>query len=145
MFIERAAEATDELFTAIQALVPQLGPGKIPPTRQELSALINSEASLLLVARHPAKDDPICGMLTLSIYRVPTGIRSIVEDVIVDAKSRRLGMAEGLLKRAILLAREAGAGNISLSANPTREAAHRLYQKLGFTRRDAFAYIIRLK
>jgi len=145
MFIERAAETTDELFTAIQALVPQLGPGKIPPTRQELDALIDSEASLLLVARHPAQDDPIGGMLTLSIYRVPTGIRSIVEDVIVDAKYRRLGVAEALLMKAIDLAREAGAGNVSLSANPTREAAHRLYQKLGFKRREAHAYIYHLK
>jgi ribosomal protein S18 acetylase RimI-like enzyme len=145
MFIEPAAETTDELYRAIQSLVPQLGPGKVPPTRQELAALINSEASTLLVARHPAMNDPICGVLTLSIYRVPTGIRSIVEDVIVDVKYRRLGIAEGLLKRAIELAREAGAGNVSLSANPSREAAHQLYQKLGFARRNALAYIFHLK
>jgi len=145
MHIERAIEPTGELFEAIQRLVPQLGPGKIPPNRIELADLIRSEASILLVARYPTENDPICGILTLSIYRVPTGIRSIVEDVIVDENHRRLGIAETLLTRAIEMAREAGAGNISLSANPSRAAAHQLYLKLGFKRRDTFAYIYHLK
>lgn len=145
MVIERAVEPTEELFEAVQRLVPQLGPGKIPPTRSELADLVRSEASTLLVARYPAEKDPIFGILTLSLYRVPTGIRSIVEDVIVDENHRRLGIAEALLTKAIELAREAGAGNVSLSANPSRAAAHQLYLKLGFKRRDTFAYIHHLK
>lgn len=145
MIIERAVEITDELFTAIQSLVPQLGPGKVPPTRGELEALLGSETSILLTARVSENNDLIAGILTLAIYRVPTGLRSIVEDVIVDEKFRRRGIAEALLKHAVEIAREASAGNISLSANPSREAAHRLYQKLGFSRRDSYFYILRLK
>jgi ribosomal protein S18 acetylase RimI-like enzyme len=107
--------------------------------------LIHSESSTLLVARYPDTKGPIAGILTLAIYRVPTGIRSIVEDVIVDENHRRLGIAEALLKKAVGIAREAGAGNVSLSANPTREAAHRLYEKLGFARRDSSFYILHLR
>ena len=145
MVIERAAEVTDELFLAIRSLVPQLGPGKSAPTRLELESLIRSDSSILLLARPAGKNNPIAGILTLAIYRVPTGIRSIVEDVIVDEKFRRLGIAEALLKKAVEIARDSGAGNVSLSANPAREAAHQLYQKLGFIRRDSFFYIHYLK
>ncbi|HUG33743.1 MAG TPA: GNAT family N-acetyltransferase [Anaerolineales bacterium] len=145
MYTERATEVTDELYAAIQSLIPQLGPNKIVPARKEIESLIQSESSILLVARLPGSDDPIAGILTLAIYRVPTGIRSIVEDVIVDEKYRRRGIAEALLKHAVEVAREAGAGNVSLSANPSREAAHRLYKKLGFSRRDSYFYILRLK
>ena len=145
MIVERAVVITDELFTSVQSLVPQLDPGKVPPTLEELEALLSSEASILLTARISEKNDPIAGILTLAIYRVPTGLRSIVEDVIVDEKFRRRGIAEALLKHAVEVARDAGAGNISLSANPSREAAHRLYQKLGFSRRDSNFFILRLK
>jgi ribosomal protein S18 acetylase RimI-like enzyme len=145
MITERATEVTDELYAAIQSLIPQLGPNKVVPARREIESLIQSESSILLVARLPGSDDPIVGILTLAIYRVPTGVRSIVEDVIVDEGFRRHGIAEALLNKAIEVARNAGAGNVSLSANPSREAAHRLYQKLGFSRRDASFYILRLK
>jgi ribosomal protein S18 acetylase RimI-like enzyme len=145
MLIERATEVDDELYTAIQSLIPQLGPDKPIPARSEIEALIRSESSTLLIARHPGMGGPIAGLLTLAIYRVPTGIRSIVEDVIVDEKHRRLGIAEALLNKAIEAAQHAGAGNVSLSSNPHREAANALYQKMGFQRRDAFSYIIHLK
>jgi ribosomal protein S18 acetylase RimI-like enzyme len=145
MFIRRATEVTDELFDAVQSLIPQLGPGKPTPTREQLSALVNSEASILLTARYPEKTDSIRGILTLAMYRVPTGIRSIVEDVIVDEEFRRKGIAEALLRQAIEAARKAGAGNISLSANESRQAANQLYQKLGFKRRDSLFYIHHLR
>lgn len=145
MHIGRATEVTDELLDAVQALIPQLGPGKPTPTREQLSALVGSEASILLIARYPEETDSIRGVLTLGIYPVPTGVRSIVEDVIVDEKFRRNGIAEALLKKAIEVAREAGAGNVSLSANGSRDAANELYHKLGFTRRDSLFYIYHLK
>jgi ribosomal protein S18 acetylase RimI-like enzyme len=145
MFIERATGVTDELLTAVERLVPQLGPGKIAPTRAYLESIIHSGSSILLTARYPGETDPVAGILTLAIYRVPTGIRSIVEDVIVDEGFRRRGIAEALLKHAVELARKAGAENVSLSANPSREAAHWLYQKLGFSRRESYFYIRHLK
>jgi ribosomal protein S18 acetylase RimI-like enzyme len=145
MFVETVTGLTDDLYEAIQSLIPQLGPDKIVPARSKIESLIQSESSTLLVARHPGMGDPIAGMLTLAIYRVPTGIRSIVEDVIVDENYRRQGIAEALLNKAIEVARIAGAGNVSLSANPSREAAHRLYQKLGFSRRESNFYILRFK
>jgi ribosomal protein S18 acetylase RimI-like enzyme len=145
MYLEKATEVTDELLDAVQRLVPQLGAHKAPPTWEELRALVHSEASTLLIARYPDEKSPIAGILALAIYRVPTGIRSIVEDVIVDENMRRRGIAEALMLRAIDLAREAGASGVSLTSNPKREAANKLYQSMGFQKRETNAYFYKLE
>src|SRR5688572_8669660 len=140
MYIEEVSEVTEELLDALQRLVPQLSAHKPAPTRDELTALVISESSTLLIARFPDEKNTIVGMLTLAIYRVPTGIRSIVEDVVVDETMRRRGIAEALVRRAIELTREAGASGMSLTSNSQRVAANRLYQSMGFKRRETNAY-----
>ena len=145
MHIEKVSELTEEIYNAVQRLVPQLGPHKICPTWDEMTALIRSEAATFLIARYPEETSEITGILTLTIYRVPTGGRSIVEDVIVDENMRRRGIAEALMLRAIDLAREGGADVMTLSSNHTREAANKLYQSMGFQKRDTNAYIYKLK
>jgi ribosomal protein S18 acetylase RimI-like enzyme len=145
MYIGKVSESTEELHEALQRLVPQLGAHKIPPTWEELNLLIKSEASTLLIARHPDENSPIAGILCLSIYRVPTGLRSIIEDVIVDQSMRRRGIGEALVERAIELARESGAEGVSLTSNPKREAANQLYRSMGFELRQTNPYFFRLK
>jgi ribosomal protein S18 acetylase RimI-like enzyme len=110
-----------------------------------LSQLVNSESSTLVVARRSKEDDPIVGILCLTVYRVPTGLRSVIEDVIVDEHARRRGIGEALLRYAIELARAAGADGISLTSNPQREGANRLYQSLGFELRKTNPYFYKLK
>jgi ribosomal protein S18 acetylase RimI-like enzyme len=145
MHIENVSEATQELCEALQRLIPQLGAYKIAPTVEDLKALIQSESSRLLVARYPDHDSPIAGILCLAVYRVPTGLRSIIEDVIVDENMRKRGIGEALMRRAIELARQAGAEGVSLTSNPQREAANLLYQSLGFELRKTNPYFYRLK
>ena len=145
MHIEKVTQATDELHEALQRLIPQLAAHKIPPTEEELDELVKSEASILLIARDPDGNAPIAGALCLTIYRVPTGLRSIIEDVIVDENLRRRGIGEALVRKAIDLAREAGADGVSLTSNPQREAANELYQSIGFQRRQTNPYYYRLK
>jgi len=140
MYIGKVSEVTEEIQATVKLLVPQLGAHKAPPTRDELVALVRSESSKLLVARYPDENSEIAGILTLTIYRVPTGIRSIVEDVIVDEKMRRRGIAQALLSHAIDLARAAGANGVSLTSNPKREVANKLYQAMGFQRRETNSY-----
>lgn len=145
MYIGKVSEITEELYGALQRLVPQLGAHKIPPTWEESILLIESEASTLFVAREPDENSPIAGILCLSMYRVPTGLRAIIEDVIVDQNMRRRGIGEALVKRAIELARESGADSVSLTSNPKREAANQLYQSMGFELRKTNPYFYRLK
>ena len=145
MYIEKVSEVTGELLDALECLIPQLSMHKKAPTQDELMTLVNSESSTLLIARLPDEKGAIVGMLTLAIYRVPTGIRSIIEDVVVDESMRRRGIAEALMRRAIELAREAGASGVSLTSNSQRAAANQLYQSMGFKRRETNAYSYDLK
>lgn len=145
MYIGKISEPTEELFAALQDLIPQMGKHKIPPTREELTALLNREGATLLVARYPNEKSEIAGVLSLTIYQVPTGLRSIIEDVVVDEKKRRLGIGEALVRYAIELAREAGANGVSLTSNPQREAANQLYLSMGFELRKTNPYFYKLK
>lgn len=145
MYIGKISEPTEELYAAMQHLIPQLGQHKVPPTREEITRLLNTEGATLLIARHPAEDGQIVGILSLTVYRVPTGTRSIVEDIVVDQKARRMGIGEALVRRAIELAREAGANGVSLTSNPQREAANQLYLSLGFELRKTNPYFYKFE
>ena len=145
MYVGKISEVSDEIYQAAQRLIPQLGAHKIPPTWDELNALIRSEASKLLIARYPDDDGEIKGLLTLTIYRVSTGLRSIVEDVVVDENVRRRGIGEALIYYALELAREAGVTGVALTSNPQRVAANQLYQSMGFKLRQTNSYFYQLK
>jgi ribosomal protein S18 acetylase RimI-like enzyme len=145
MHIEKVLEVSDELYEVVCKLVPQLGAHKPIPTHAELVSLVNSESSTLWIVRYPDRSGVIAGMLTISIYRVPTGLRSLVEDVVVDQGLRRLGLADALLRAAIAFAREAGANGVMLTSNPQREAANLLYRAIGFEQRETNSYFYKLK
>lgn len=132
MHIARVSTVSTELVEAMARLVPQLKLSVPPPTRLELDRLVASEGSLLLVARQPDRSAPIAGALTLVVYRVPTGVRARIEDVVVETSQRGQGIGEALVRHALGVAREAGADGVALTSNPKREAANRLYRRLGF-------------
>ena len=138
MQIDIVTRADEELYSAFQRLVPQLTNNNPPPSLNDLAALVRDSSSTLMVARNEKNE--IIGALTLTVYRVPTGIRSIIEDVIVDNSARGQGVGEALMLRAIEIAKEKGASNISLTSNPLREAANRLYLRVGFKKRETNAY-----
>jgi len=142
MQIEIVTQADHELYAAFQRLIPQLTNNNPPPSLNDLTALVRDSSSTLMVARSETRE--ISGALTLTVYRVPTGIRSIIEDVIVDNSARGQGIGEALIKHAIKLAREKGAKNISLTSSPGRVAANQLYVKVGFIKRETNAYQMKL-
>jgi len=142
MHIEIVTEADDALYEAFQRLVPQLTKNNPPPSLDDLAGLVRDPASTLMVARNENGD--IVGALTLVVYRAPTGIRSVIEDVIVGVPARGKGIGKALMLRAIELAREKGAGNISLTSNSLRVAANKLYLQVGFTKRETNVYQIKL-
>lgn len=137
MQINEATEVTDELVATFERLIPQLSRSNPAPSRAELEALVASEASHLLVA---VDDDRIVGSLTLVLFRIPTGVRAWIEDVVVDDAARGKGVGQALNSFALDMAREAGATTVDLTSRPSREAANRLYRRLGFVPRDTNVY-----
>lgn len=142
MQIDIVTRADEELYEAFLRLVPQLTNNNPPPSLDGLATLVQEASSTLMVAHDDSGQ--IIGALTLVVYRVPTGIRSIIEDVIVDLSARGQGVGEALMQRAIELAREKGASNIALTSNPMRMAANSLYLKMGFKKRETNAYQLKL-
>jgi ribosomal protein S18 acetylase RimI-like enzyme len=134
--VEEPDEVTDELVAAVGRLVGQLSSSAPAPTREELEAILTSPATTLLVAR----DGAAVGMLTLAVFPIPTGVRAWIEDVVVDTSARGRGVGEALSRRALELAAEAGAKTVELTSRPSREAANRLYRRLGFRARDTNVY-----
>lgn len=128
---------TDEVVEAFARLIPQLSSSNPAPSRDQLEALVASEASTLFVAR---VDGRIVGSLTLATFRIPTGVRAWIEDVVVDEAARGHGVGEALNRAALDRAREHGAITVELTSRPSREAANRLYQRMGFVVRDTNVY-----
>jgi ribosomal protein S18 acetylase RimI-like enzyme len=136
--VEEATAASTELTAAMDRLVGQLSSSARAPTAEELQELVDSPATRLLVARD--EDDNIVGSLTLALFRIPTGLRAWIEDVVVDQAARGQGVGETLTMEALRLARGAGARTVDLTVRPEREAAERLYRRLGFKRRTSSVY-----
>jgi ribosomal protein S18 acetylase RimI-like enzyme len=136
--IEEAVEVTEELLTAVARLVAQLSSSAAAPGAEALEALVRSPASRLLLAR--GEDGDIVGMLTLVLFPIPTGVRAWIEDVVVDERARGRGMAAALTREALAMAFASGARTVDLTSRPGREAANRLYAKLGFERRETNVY-----
>lgn len=135
--VERATEVTPELISAFELLIPQLSSSNPPPSSGELQEIVSSDSSVLFVAR---VDGQIVGSLTLATFRIPTGLRAWIEDVVVDSSARGHGAGEALNQAALTEARARGAVTVDLTSRPSREAANRLYQKLGFVQRETNVY-----
>ena len=138
MEIEEARKVTGELVDAIGRLVGQLSSSADPPTEAELEQIVTSPGSRLLLAREDS--GTIVGTLTLALFRIPTGVRAWIEDVVVDESARGTGVGEALSREALRIASEAGARTVDLTSRPSREAANRLYERIGFERRDTNVY-----
>ncbi|MCU0312054.1 MAG: GNAT family N-acetyltransferase [Acidimicrobiales bacterium] len=138
--IVEAVDVTPELVEAFGRLVPQLSSSNPPPTAEELGAIVGSEASVLLVAVDRDTGDRIVGSLTLAWFRIPTGVRAWIEDVVVDGEARGRGVGEALNRHALEVARGLGARTVDLTSRPSREAANRLYRRLGFVARETNVY-----
>ena len=128
---------TDELVDAMQRLIPQLSSSNPPPGRAELEEIVASPATTLFVAR---LRDRIVGVLTLVAFRIPTGVRTRIEDVVVDETVRGQRVGERLSEAALEAARGLGARSTDLTSRPSREAANRLYARMGFERRESNVY-----
>lgn len=135
--VEIATAVDDELLEAFARLIPQLSSSSAPPSREALQDLVDGRETALFIAR---VDGQIVGSLTLALYRMPTGLKAWIEDVVVDDVARGRGVGKSLSEAAIDEARNRGAKNVNLSSRPAREAANRLYQRLGFELRESNLY-----
>lgn len=135
--VEAATAVDDDLCAAVDRLVPQLSRSSPPPSRAVLERIVADGATTLFVAR---EGGAIIGMLTLATFQIPTGVRAWIEDVVVDGDARGKGAAAALVQAALDLSASLGARTVDLTSRPDREAANRLYLRLGFEVRQTNVY-----
>jgi ribosomal protein S18 acetylase RimI-like enzyme len=138
--IEAATRVDADLVDAVARLVSELSPSASPPTAEQLREIMTSTCTTLLLARDLGAPRRIVGMLALTVFRVPTGVHAWIDDVAVDQASRGRGVGAALTRAAIERATARGAAIVDLTSRPMREAANRLYRKLGFQVRDTNVY-----
>lgn len=145
----RADRVTPALVGAFERLTPQLSSSNPAPTADELAAIVASPATVLFLAVDPGSSpdgavpddaEAILGSLTLALFRIPTGLRAWIEDVVVDGEARGRGVGEALNRAALDHARSVGARTVDLTSRPSREVANRLYQRIGFVQRSTNVY-----
>ncbi len=138
MKVEIATTLTPAIVDAVERLVPQLSRSNPPPTTEELGDVVASPATDLFIAID--NTGTVIGMATLAVFRIPTGLRAWIEDVVVDEAGRGQGVGEALTNAMVERARELGCRTVDLTSRPSREAANRLYKRAGFEQRETNVY-----
>ncbi len=137
VLVEIATDATDELVEGLNRLLPQLSSNAVPLSTHDVEELVASSATVVFIARDEGR---IVGSLTLVVFPIPTGLRAWIEDVVVDGSARGAGVGEALTNAAIEESRRRHVRSIDLTTRPSREAANRLYARLGFELRETNVY-----
>ena len=135
--VEAAASVDDDLVAAVGGLIPQLSSSSAPPSKEVLARIVGDPGATLFVARD---DGRVVGMLTLITFEIPTAVRAWIEDVVVDETAREQGVAASLVQAALERAEAQGARTVDLTSRPDREAANRLYLRMGFEARATNVY-----
>jgi len=135
--VEVLRDVTTEAVEAFGRLLPQLSASAAPLDQESLGAIVEAPTNTMLIAR---TGGVINGALTLVMFPIPTGLRAWIEDVVVDQSARGQGVGEALSLEALRLAQAAGARTVELTSRPAREAAGRLYQRIGFKERESRVY-----
>ncbi|MCU7725143.1 GNAT family N-acetyltransferase [Actinoplanes sp. KI2] len=130
-------DVTDDVVKAFERLLPQLSRSAPALDAAALRALVAWPGNRMLIAR---VDGEVAGTLTLVTFPIPTGLRAWIEDVVVDSAARGQGVGAALTREAVRLAEMDGARTVDLTSRPSREAANRLYERLGFQLRDSKVY-----
>jgi ribosomal protein S18 acetylase RimI-like enzyme len=138
--IKEVTKSSEELYNVMMELLAQLTTSQLSFSQKDLDRIVLSQNSILFTALDKTANNKIVGMLTLAIIDIPTGMRATIEDVVVDRSARGKGIGEKITLAAIEKAKELGIKKIDLTSSPSREAANRLYQRLGFKQRSTNVY-----
>lgn len=136
--IVEAKTVTPELVDAIGRLLPHLSRSSPAPTEDEVREMVEAPGTVLFTALDV--DGRIVGTLTLVLFRIPTGVRAWIEDVIADPAASGQGIGKLLTQAALAEARRRGAKNVDLTSRPSREAANHIYKSMGFNARETNVY-----
>lgn len=128
--VEIIQEVTEELLEAVQKYTPELDSvNQVPITKEWLESIVKSDSTLLLAAKEDR--EKIVGLAVLVVYRTLINPRALLETLVVDPSSRRLGAAKELIKQALEEARKRKVNTLRLATGKDNEASNPLFVQMG--------------
>ena len=126
----------------LSVLLQQLSPGEKTISREELYAVLTDPNAHFVVERD--ETGRVIAMVALFVLHTFGGFQGIVEQIVVHEAHRRKGLGEKIMNKLIEIAKQERCCEIDLTSRPHRTAAHALYEKLGFQKRDTNVYRLKL-
>lgn len=107
----------------------------------DMMSLLNDKNIIVTVVKD---DEKIVGAATLYIIPKIGKTVAYIEDVVVSSAYRGQGLGEKLIREVIEVAKSRNVRSVGLTSRPAREAANKLYQKVGFIRKETNVYKLAL-
>jgi len=142
MKIYKLETVSKRIIEAFESLIPQLTGANNTPSKEDIESIVASENTVVFVSEENRK---VIGMLSLVLNKIPTGEKVWIEDVVVDAQARGLGVGKKLMQFALAYCKEKDIKQVNLTSSPERIPANKLYLKLGFFKRQTNVYRIEVK
>ena len=114
----------------------------------ELSDRVNfAQTDLMLVLKDSNchlyvifDSERIIGCATLCIFHSPTGTKASIEDVVVSSAYHGQHLGKQLMEYVLEQAKAFAPIELHLTSNPMRVAANKLYQSIGFQKKETNCY-----
>ncbi|MCF6142462.1 GNAT family N-acetyltransferase [Flavobacterium sp. K77] len=119
----------------VSELFRQLSPNKI---QLDLEEILNEENQITVA--YCEDDNKIIGIASMCTYKVISGHKGWIEDVVVDSASRGKGIGRKLINLLVEVGKEKELSEILLFTEDHRLAAINLYSSVGFKLKESKIY-----
>lgn len=136
MVIQELHNYTQAQFEDLTQLMTELS-DRVNVTQSDLMLVLrdcNCHLYVILDGEH------IVGCATLCIFHSPTGTKASIEDVVVSSAYRGQHIGKQLMEYVLEQAKAFAPIELHLTSNPMRVAANKLYQSIGFQKKETNCY-----
>lgn len=136
MEIQELHNYTQAQFEDLKQLIAELS-DRVNLTQTDLMLVLKDSNSHLYVI---LESEHIIGCATLCVFHSPTGTKASIEDVVVSSAYRGQHLGKQLMEYVLEQAQAYAPIELHLTSNPMRVAANKLYQSLGFQKKETNCY-----
>ena len=146
MEIQELHNYTQAQFEDLKQLIAELS-DRVNLTQTDLMLVLKDSNSHLYVilesltpGTSPKGEGRIIGCATLCVFHSPTGTKASIEDVVVSSAYRGQHLGKQLMEYLLEQAKAYAPIELHLTSNPKRVAANKLYQSIGFQKKETNCY-----
>ncbi|GAA4276724.1 GNAT family N-acetyltransferase [Aquimarina mytili] len=129
-------DITSTIQDQVSELFKQLSPNK---KQLKLVEILTQENPITIV--YCIEQDKIVGIASMCTYKVISGNKGWVEDVVVDLNFREKGIGRKLVAKLLEVGKEKGLSEILLFTEDERKSAINLYKGLEFKQKNSRIYM----